>query len=108
MTGDRQWGRDARLVEHLESLAGVKRKGSVTAPAWYVHNRLVARAESSDRWIIRCAFDLRETLLHDHPDTFGIRPHLEAHTKVEAYPLEGDLDAIVRALDAAWEMQRVP
>lgn len=100
--------RARRLIDHVESLAGVKRKGTSARPAWYVDNRLVARAESTDRWIIRCRFDVRERLLTDHPDSFGVRPRMEAHEKVEAYPQEGDLDAIERALDAAWEMQRRP
>ena len=108
VTEEREWGRAGRLVEHIESLDGVRRKGTSAVPAWYVHNRLVARAESADRWIIRCPFDLRETLLREHPETFGVRPRLEAHTKVEAYPQEGDLDAMCRALDAAWEMQQAP
>ena len=31
------------VSELLESLPGVKRKGSTEQPAWYVHDRLVAR-----------------------------------------------------------------
>ncbi|GAB3583407.1 hypothetical protein [Calidifontibacter terrae] len=93
------------LINHLEALPGVKRKGTAARPAWYLHNRLVARAEEADRWVIRCTFALREELLDAYPDTFGVRPQFEAHEKIEAYPDVGVLAAIERALDAAWEMQ---
>lgn len=95
-----------RLIAYVEALPGVKRKGTAARPAWYVHDRLVARAEESDRWIIRCRFALREELLEQHPQTFGVRPQFDAHEKVEAYLSDGDQDAICRALQAAWQMQR--
>lgn len=94
-----------RLVEHLEALPRVQRKGTTARPSWYVDDRLIARAETADRWIVRCDFATRESLLED-PVTFGVRPQFEAHQKVEVYLDEGDPDAIERALDAAWEMQR--
>ncbi len=95
-----------RLIEHLESLPGVKRKGTTARPAWYVDDRLIARAEEPDRWTIRCDFDLREQLLDAHPSTFGVPPRIDAHQKVEAYLDDGEWTAIRQALDAAWAMQR--
>lgn len=94
-----------RLIQHVEALPRMKRKGTAAKPAWYVDDRLVARAEDRERWVIRCTFELREKLLEDHPETFGVRPSFEAHQKIEAYVQDGRIDAIQRALDAAWEMQ---
>ena len=35
---------------YAESLPEVKRKGTESRPAWYVHDRLVVRAATSTRW----------------------------------------------------------
>jgi len=93
------------VADFLATLPGCKRKGTREVPAWYVDNRIVARLVASDELMIRCAFDVRDRLVTEHPDTFGIPPAYEAHMKVQAM-LYGDADAIRSALREAWELQR--
>lgn len=95
----------AEVADFLGSLPGCKQKASRAVPAWYVDNRIVARLVAADELMIRCAFTLRERLVSDHPDTFGIPPAYEAHMKVQTM-LNGDAGAIRSALRAAWELQR--
>ncbi|MDE9367082.1 hypothetical protein PZ938_15805 [Luteipulveratus sp. YIM 133132] len=94
----------ARVESHLAGLDGV-RGGSDGRP-WTVGGRLVARRVDGSTLLIRTGFDEREILLADHPDTFSVRPELEAHMKVLADLDAGDLDAVCAALTAAWELQR--
>lgn len=89
-----------------ESLPEVKRKGTETCPGWYVHDRLVARLQDPAIVVIRVPPDQRESLLDSHPDTFGVPPRMEAHHKVEAYLDHADRDAVCKAIELAWEMQR--
>jgi hypothetical protein len=91
---------------YAESLPGVKRKGTEARPAWYVHDRLVVRLDDPNTLVIRVPLDQREPLLDSHPDTFGVPPRMEAHHKVEAYLDRAQPDAVRRAIDLAWEMQR--
>jgi len=91
---------------HAESLAGVKRKGHPGRVAWYVDNRLVVRQEDERFLVVRSAFDARERLVDDHPDTFSVPPQLEAHMKVIVDLELGNPDAIRDAVTAAWELQR--
>lgn len=93
------------VADFLATLPGCKRKGTAQVPAWYVADRIIARLVAADELMIRCAFDLRERLVTEHPDTFGIPPRYEAHLKVQAM-LDGDAGAIQHALRAAWELQR--
>lgn len=95
----------AEVADFLDTLPGCKRKGTRAVPAWYVDNRIVARLVATDELMIRCAFDLRERLVTEHADTFGIPPAYEAHLKVQAM-LYGDAGAIRSALREAWELQR--
>lgn len=89
-----------------ESLAGVRRKGTATRPAWYVDNRLVVRLDDQDTLVIRVPLDEREAMVSAHPDTFGVPPRMESHHKVEAYLGRADPEAVRVAITAAWRMQR--
>lgn len=93
------------VADFLETLPGCKQKGTTAVPAWYVDNRIVARLVAPDELMIRCAFDARDRLVTEHPDTFGIPPRYDAHMKLQAM-LYGDSGAIQSALRHAWEMQR--
>lgn len=95
------------VADFLANLPGCKRKGTTAVPAWYIDNRIVARLVAPDELMIRCAFDVRERLVADHPDTFGIPPAYEAHLKVQAM-LDGPTGAIQTALREAWKLQRKP
>ena len=70
---------------YAESLPQVKRKGTEARPAWYVHDRLVARLDDPNTLVIRVPLSKRESLLESYPDSFGVPPRMEAHHKVEAY-----------------------
>jgi hypothetical protein len=93
------------VAAHLAALPGCKQKGTRTAPAWYVGNRIVARLVAADELRIRCRLADRERLVSEHPETFGVPPRYEKHWKVQAL-LAGDGDAIRAALTRAWELQR--
>lgn len=94
------------VASYAESLPGVKRKGADTRPGWYVRDRLVARLHDPNTLVIRLPLSRREALLTDYPDSFGVPPRMETHHKVEAYLDQADPDAVRRAIDLAWEMQR--
>lgn len=93
---------------YAESLPGVKRKGTASRPAWYVHDRLVVRLHDPQTLVIRVPLGRREPLLARYPDTFGVPPRMEAHHKVEAYLEHADPAAVREAIDLAWELQRRP
>lgn len=98
----------APIVRHLETLAGVRLHADPRGRRWCVSNRLVARQVDDELLLIRCEFGPREQLLEADPQTFSVRPELEAHQKILADVVGGDVAAITAALDTAWEMQRAP
>lgn len=95
-----------QVDEHARSLTRCKRKGTERRPAWYVDNRLVARLEDPTTLTIRCAPRLREQLVGQHPETFGVPPSMEAHHKVQAVLDHGNDDVIREAITAAHDLQR--
>lgn len=90
---------------YVESLPQVKRKGTESRPAWYVHDRLVVRMQDAETAVIRVPLSRREHLLETYPDTFGVPPRMEAHHKLEAYLDRAQPRAVFAAIDLAWEMQ---
>lgn len=92
--------------EIVESLPQVKRKGTAALPAWYVHDRLVARLLDPTRLLIRVPLGKRDSLLATYPTSFGVPPRFEAHHKVEAYLDRAEPTAIRTAVELAWDMQR--
>jgi len=90
---------------YAESLPDVKRKGTESAPAWYVGDRLVARLQDPRTLVIRVPLSRRESLLETYPSDFGVPPRMEAHHKVEAYLDRAQPRAVRSAIDLAWEMQ---
>ena len=90
----------------MESLPQVKRKGSASHPAWYVHDRLVARLLDPTTLLIRAPLSKRDALVDTYPTSFGVPPRLEAHHKVEAYLDRAEPTAVRTAIELAWEMQR--
>ena len=93
------------VARYAESLPHVKRKGTESRPAWYVHDRLVVRVQDRDTVVIRVPLSRRELLLETYPDTFGVTPRMEAHHKVEAYLDRAEARAVRAAIDLAWELQ---
>jgi hypothetical protein len=94
------------VARYAESLPQVKRKGTESLPAWYVHDRLVVRARDLNTVVIRVPLSEREHLVEEYPGTFGVPPRMEAHHKVEAYLDRAQPDAVRTAIDLAWTMQR--
>jgi hypothetical protein len=93
------------VAAYAESLPQVKRKGTESRPAWYLHDRLVVRLQDSNTVVIRVPLARREALLETYPDTFGVPPRMEAHHKVEAYLERAQPAAVRAAIDLAWEFQ---
>ena len=91
---------------YAESLPQVKRKGTESRPAWYVHDRLVVRVQDQNTVVIRVPLGSRELLLETYPDSFGVPPRMEAHHKIEAYLDRAQPRAVREAIDLAWDMQR--
>ena len=89
----------------LRTLDGVRARRAGGRRAWYVDGLLVARADAAGTLLVRLGGPDREKLVAAHPQTFGVPPRWEAHTKVQA-DLAGDEDAIRRSLRLAWERQR--
>ena len=87
------------------SLSGCKRKGHPGRLAWYVDDLLVARQDEPGTLLVRVDVEDREALLSSNPETFGVPPRWEAHRKVQAV-LDGDAEAIRRAIRMAWQSQR--
>jgi len=94
------------VAEYAQSLPEVKRKGTESHPAWYVHDRLVVRLQDPQTLVIRVPLGERESLLAAYPDCFGVPPRMEAHHKVEAYLDDAQPEAVHAAIDLAWDMQR--
>jgi hypothetical protein len=88
------------------TLPGCKKKGTEARPAWYVDDRLVARAEDPTTLVIRAGFSARERWVNDYPDTFGVPPRMERHLKVQVVLDHGNDEAVREAIRAAWELQR--
>ena len=55
---------------YAESLPQVKRKGTDSRPAWYLHDRLVVRLQDQSTLVIRVPLSKRESLLASYPDAF--------------------------------------
>ena len=103
MSLERNW-RD--IEKFLAGLDGVRLRHEPHGRRWSVRNRLVARQVDEGTLLIRADFEPREDLLNEYPNTFWMRPELEAHMKVLADVADGDIAAVCEALRAAWTMQR--
>jgi hypothetical protein len=93
------------LVRHALSLDGVRERGG-RRRGWYYDGRLVARVEDDESVVVRCAFETREMLLVEHPETFSVPPRLEGHQKVLVDLVRGETTSALAAVTAAWELQR--
>lgn len=95
-----------RLAAHALSLDKVRERTTGGRRGWYVDGRLVARLEEDEFVVVRCAFEQRERLLVDHPETFSVPPSFESHMKVMVDLTRGDESAALGAVTAAYELQR--
>jgi hypothetical protein len=94
------------VASHALSLDGVRERAGSGRRGWYWRGRLVARQEDGGSLVVRCAFDDRERLLDEHPETCSVPPHLESHQKVLVDLDRGDAAVATAVITAAWELQR--
>jgi hypothetical protein len=90
---------------YLLSLDGIRARTTDGRRSWFVDGLLVARVDAPGTLLVRLGGADREALVAARPDTFGVPPRWEAHSKVQA-DLAGDAEAITTALRLAWERQR--
>lgn len=88
------------------SLEGVRRSTSDGLAEWRYRGRLVARELGGGDVVIRCSFDLRDSLLRAFPGTFSAPGRFAKHMMIVADLDSGDREAIEDAIEAAWLLQR--
>jgi hypothetical protein len=89
----------------VTSLAGVRRTCVNGAARWQCRGRLVARELDASHVAVRVPFDVRDALLHQHPDVFAVPARFARHMMVVADLDAGDDDAVEDAVVAAWRLQ---
>jgi hypothetical protein len=94
------------VAESVLKLDGVRERSSDGRPAWTYRGRLVARAEDDTTLVVRVGFAEREAFVAAHPETFAVTPRMEAHQKMQVVLDHGNDEAIRRALESAWRLQR--
>ena len=94
------------VAETVLALDGVRERSSGGRRSWTYHGRLVARAEDDTTLVVRADFEERERFVGEHPETFAVTPRMEAHQKMQIVLDHGNDDAVGRALEAAWRLQR--
>jgi hypothetical protein len=87
------------------SLAGVRRTSAGGAARWQLRGRLVARELDATHVAVRVPFDVRDALLHQHPDVFSVPPRFAKHMMVVADLAAGDDGAVEDAVESAWRLQ---
>lgn len=55
--------------------------------------------------VVRVPFEVRDALLHQHPDVFSVPPRFATHMMVVADLGAGDDDAVEDAVESAWRLQ---
>ncbi len=56
--------------------------------------------------MIRSEFGYRDGVLSESPEPFSVPPRFAKHMMVVADVVDGDLDAVADAIEAAWQLQR--
>lgn len=87
------------------SLPGVRRTSPGGVARWQCHGRLVARELDATHVVVRVPFDVRDALLHQHPDVFAVPSRFTKHMMVVADLAAGDDGAVEDAVSSAWQLQ---
>lgn len=97
---------DLGTFDHLAtSLAGVRRTSAGGFARWTCQGRLIARELDATHVVVRVPFDVRDALLHQHPDVFSVPTRFTKHMVVVA-DLDADEDGAVEdAVGSAWRLQ---
>ena len=89
----------------VTSLPDVRRASRGSVARWQHRGRLVARQLDETHVVVRVPFDVRDVLLHQHPDVFSVPRRLARHMMVVADLAAGDDGAVEDAVRSAWRMQ---
>jgi hypothetical protein len=96
-------------IAKFESLAGrldgVRTRTDDGLLSCRYHGRLVARQIDETHVVLRCSFDVRDSLLKQFPDTFSVPARFAKHMMIVADLRRGDEGAVEDALIAAWRLQ---
>ena len=65
----------------------------------------MARELDATHVAVRVPFDVRDALLHQHPDVFSVPPRFAKHMMVVADLGAGDDGAVEDAVESAWRLQ---
>ncbi len=87
------------------SLVGVRRTCAGGLARWQYEGRLVARELDATHVAVRVPFDVRDALLHQHPDVFSVPTRFANHMMVVANLDAGDDGAVEDAVESAWRLQ---
>jgi hypothetical protein len=91
--------------ELATSRAGVRRTSAGGLARWQYEGRLVARELDATHVAVRVPFDVRDALLHQHPDVFSVPARFAKHMMVVADLDCGDDGAVEDAVESAWRLQ---
>ncbi len=91
--------------ELATSLAGVRRTSAGGLARWQYQGRLVAREMDATHVAVRVPFDVRDALLHQHPNVFSVPPRFAKHMMVVADLDAGDDGSVEDAVESAWRLQ---
>ena len=97
--------RISELDAITQSLHGVTASTRDGRRQWRYRGRLVARQLDAAHVVVHAAFDVRDVLLTQFPDTFSVPDRYAKHMMVVADLADGDPDAIEDAIRAAWRLQ---
>jgi hypothetical protein len=87
------------------SRAGVRRTSAGGLARWQYEGRLIARELDATRVVVRVPFDVRDVLLHQHPDVFSVPNRFAKHMMVVADLDAGNDGAVEDAVESAWRLQ---
>lgn len=87
------------------SLPGVRRRSAGRLSRWQYEGRLVARELDSTHVAVRVPFEVRDALLHQHPDVFSVPTRFAKHMMVVADLSAGNDGAVEDAVESAWRHQ---
>jgi len=87
------------------SLPGVRRRSADGLARWQYDGRLVARELDVTHVVVRVPFDVRDVLLHQHPDVFSAPTRFAKHQMVVADLDAGDDGAVEDDVESAWRLQ---
>jgi hypothetical protein len=91
--------------ELATSRAGVRRTSAGGLARWQYEGRLIARELDATRVAVRVPFDVRDVLLHQHPNVFSVPTRFAKHMMVVADLDAGNDGAVEDAVESAWRLQ---